>query len=142
MADLRRQLQSPHRPEQLYAIVADVDAYPEFLPWLDRVEILGRGDDHLHAALKIARGGAHSEYVTRYGLYPDERVTMELVDGPMHRLDGTWTFTPRGQGSLLALHLNYEFSNPLYAMMFGLAFRAAIDDLIDHVADRAHELHR
>lgn len=143
MADLQRELQLPHSAANMYEIVADVGAYPDFLPWLEGVEVLQRSDEHIEAALQVARAGAHTEYITRYGLEPADRIQMELVEGPMHRLTGVWRFRPAGDGtSLLALDLDYEFSNPLFAMLFGHAFRATIEDMLSHVAERADELHR
>ncbi len=143
MAELRRQLQLPHNAANLYSIVADVGAYAEFLPWLDGVEVLARSDDFIEAALQVARAGAHTEYVTHYRLQPDDRIAMQLVEGPMHRLDGVWSFRPTGRDtSLLALNLDYEFSNPIFAMLFGHTFRQTIEDLLGHVAERADELHR
>ena len=142
MADLQRELQLPHTAANIYTIVADVGAYPEFLPWLEGVEILERSDEHIEAALQVARAGAHTEYITQYWLQPNQ-IHMELIEGPMHRLNGVWSFRPTSDDtSLLGLELDYEFSNPLFAMLFGHAFRTTIEDLLSHVAGRADELHR
>lgn len=140
MAEFRRQLQLQHPPSFLYDIVADVGRYAEFLPWLDGVEILSRSENQVDAALKVARAGGHAEYITRYHLEPHKRISTQLVDGPLHRLDGTWTFLDGAGGSLLGLHVDYEFSNPLFGMLFGQTFRTTIDDLLKHVAARARHL--
>lgn len=138
----RRELRLSHAAGDVYSIVSDVGSYPEFLPWLDGVEVLGRKKEFVEAALQVARAGAHVEYITRFRLHPQTRIDMQLVDGPMRRLYGVWTFRDTAGGrSVLAFDVDYEFSNPVLGMLFNHTFTRTIDDLADHVASRADELY-
>lgn len=142
MPDLRRSIELPHASADVYSIVADVESYPQFLPWLERVEIVARQATRVDAILHAARAGLHPHYRTWFDLQPTDAVRMQLIEGPMQRLDGQWRFAPAGDGgTLLSLDVDYEFANPLVGLLFGQTFRHAIEDLIGRVGDRAQQLH-
>ena len=42
-----------HRPEQLFDLVADIDRYPEFLPWCIAARVTKREGEVIHADLVI-----------------------------------------------------------------------------------------
>lgn len=141
MADLHRRIELAHPARDVYAIVARVGDYAEFLPWLERVEILDEGPQHIDAVLHAAKAALHPHYTTRFELEPPGRVQMRLVEGPMQRLDGAWSFEPLSDTScLVRLDVAYEFSNPVYGLLFGHTFRHTIEELLDHVAARADEV--
>lgn len=132
----------PHPADAAYAIVADVGAYAQFLPWLERVEILSQSDARVDAILHTATHGLHSHYTTRFELQPTQVVRMAQLHGPMRRLEGVWRFaTGDDGGSTVDLELDYEFANPMYGLLFGHSFRHAIDEMLGHVAARADQLH-
>lgn len=142
VADLERRIEIAHPVAEVYAIVADVGNYGEFLPWLERVEILAQQPSRVDAVLHASRVALHPHYTTRFDLHPHERIDMSLVDGPMQRLDGQWHFEPLAAGSSrVTLELDYEFSNPVYGLLFGHTFRHTIEELLGHVARRADQVY-
>jgi ribosome-associated toxin RatA of RatAB toxin-antitoxin module len=134
----------PYTAGQMYALVADIESYPQFLPWCTEVKLLTRGEHDVTARVALARSGIRQAFTTRNRLHVDERIDMQLVDGPFRRLHGHWSFQPVGterQGCLVALHLEFEFSSKLLAMTFGKAFHSISSSLIDAFCARARDLY-
>lgn len=142
MPELTRRIELSHRAADVYAVVANVQRYAEFLPWLERVEIIDQRPQRVDAVLHAARVGMHPHYRTLFELEPTEAVRMQLIEGPMQRLDGRWQFAETAaEKTLVTLAVDYEFANPLVALLFGTTFRHAIEDLVGRVGDRADALY-
>ena len=78
--------------ELAYAVVADVEAYPEFLPSCDGVQVLSRADDVIRARVEVSGMGLAHAFVTK-NKHTSTGITMSLVEGPFERLEGQWSFT-------------------------------------------------
>jgi ribosome-associated toxin RatA of RatAB toxin-antitoxin module len=70
MREVRRSALLPYSAEQLYGLVADVERYPEFLPWCTESRILDRHSDGVTVTLGLASGPAHTSFTTRNRLGP------------------------------------------------------------------------
>lgn len=128
----------PYSPEQMYALVDDITAYPQFLPWCHAAEEHHRTDAHVEASLEIAHSGLHKSFTTRNELYPHERIEMGLVKGPFKTLKGVWRFEPLGnEGSKVSLVMDFEFSSKLMGMTFGPLFSKIAGTLVDSFIERA-----
>jgi ribosome-associated toxin RatA of RatAB toxin-antitoxin module len=129
----------------LFRIVDDVARYPEFLPWCAGAEILESHDDHLVAELALAGRGIRERFTTRNLRFPDERIELQLVDGPFRSFAGTWTFTRLGadEGCKVTLQLEFEFFGPraLLGSAFNSLFTKAADRMVDAFCARARALH-
>ena len=115
-----------YSPEEMFRLVTDVARYPEFLPWCDRASVLETDAQGMVAEVGISLGGIQQTFTTRNTHESDRKVTMKLVDGPFSMLDGTWEFTPLGDGSQRAckveFRLNYGFSSSTLATLVGPVF--------------------
>jgi len=129
----------------LFGIVDDVARYPEFLPWCAGAEILESNDDHLVAELALAGRGIRERFTTRNLRFPNDRIELELVNGPFRSFAGTWTFTRLGadEGCKVALRLEFEFSGAraLLGGAFNSVFVKAADRMVDAFCARARALH-
>lgn len=144
MMKIQKSAMVPYTAGQMYALVADIESYPLFLPWCTEVKLLARGEHDVTARVGLARSGIRQAFTTRNRLHDGERIDMQLVDGPFRRLHGHWSFQPVGterQGCLVALHLEFEFSSRLLAMTFGKAFHSISNSLIDAFCARARDLY-
>jgi ribosome-associated toxin RatA of RatAB toxin-antitoxin module len=132
----------PYRAEQMYALVDDIRAYPEFLPWCRTAEELMRSDTEVEARLEIAHSGIHKAFTTRNRLQPGRRIEMQLVEGPFRKLHGVWRFEPLGEaGSRVSLELDFEFSSKLLKMTFGPLFNKIASTLVDAFIQRARKVY-
>lgn len=142
MRRLHKSLVMPYRVEQIYDIVADVAAYPQFLPWCGGARLLSSEGDEVEAEITIAKGPVKVAFSTVNRLTIAERIDMRLKKGPFKQLTGGWTFEPLTEQSCrVTLALNFEFNNRLLAMTVGAVFEQVISSLIDAFLVRAKELY-
>jgi len=128
----------PYAAERMFALVDDVERYPEFLPWCESVQVLTRDEDVVVAALTLARAGFRHRLVTRNSRAVPERIGLELVDGPFRRFAGGWTFTRlSADGCKVELELDFDFVRGLPKPMFAPFFTKAAGTLVDAFCKRA-----
>ncbi|MFN5722331.1 MAG: type II toxin-antitoxin system RatA family toxin [Betaproteobacteria bacterium] len=96
MKHVRKSVLLWYSARQMYDLVTQVQAYPEFLPWCDRAEVLEHTDQGMTARLGLAFSGLRHAFTTRNTHEAGRLVTVELVDGPFSKLEGRWAFTPVG----------------------------------------------
>lgn len=122
----------------MYALVADVESYPDFLPWCSDVEVHSREGDTVEATLELHRGGLKKRFRTRNSMQPERSMELSLVGGPFRHLAGGWTFTPLGEeGSKVALDLEFEFDSRALDLVVGAFFEDACNSLVDAFTQRA-----
>ncbi len=134
-----------YTPEEMYALVVNVAAYPKFLPWCDRAEVVSGDELGMEARIGIAFGGVHQTFTTRNLHTPGRAVAMQLVEGPFSRLDGQWRFVPLGDGAQRAcrveLELHYGFENVALAALVGPVFDWIAGNLVDAFVKRAEQVY-
>jgi len=128
--------------EQMFALVNDIEAYPDYMEGCQSAQILQRGEGWVEARLTLGLVGQRQSFVTRNRLYPPSRMTLELVEGPFKHFAGLWQFTPLGeQGCKLSLQLDFALQNPLLAMLAGKFFEKMAATQVDAVSRRAREIY-
>lgn len=126
----------------MYALVEDVDSYPDFLPWCSDVEVHLRDDNVVEATLELQRAGLRKRFRTRNTLTPRRAMDLQLVGGPFRHLAGGWRFTPLGDtGSKVALDLEFEFENRALDLMIGAFFEDTCNALVDAFTRRAETVY-
>jgi len=132
----------PYPASAMYALVNDVERYPEFLPWCRGARVLSQSESEMQASLDLARGGFHKTFTTRNSLQPGRAITMRLVDGPFRHLEGRWQFTDLDQeGSKVALDMEFEFASTVLDLMAGPVFHEICNSLVDAFIRRAASVH-
>jgi ribosome-associated toxin RatA of RatAB toxin-antitoxin module len=132
----------PYSAEQMYALVDDVEAYPEFLPWCAASVLQSRTTEEFIASLTIGYGALNSAFTTRNLLRPPHSMTMQLQDGPFRLLEGRWEFEQLGDsGCEVKLRVEFEFSSAVQDMLFGKTFETICNELIGAFIKRAHMLY-
>ena len=127
---------------QMYALVNDVDRYPEFLPWCTGAEVRESAASEQLATVRLAVGVLKAEFTTRNALTPDAEIRMQLVQGPFKDLKGLWRFTQLGvQGSKVSFHVEFEFSNRLTAGAFNAMFEKLCGGIVEAFAARARQIY-
>lgn len=131
-----------YSPAEMYSLVNDVDAYPEFLPWCKSARVLSRDEDEVRASLELARGGFEKSFTTCNRLQKNKMIEMRLVEGPFRHLEGFWRFEPLGeQASKVSLDLDFEFSNKLVGLALGPIFNQIANTLVDSFCKRAIDVY-
>jgi ribosome-associated toxin RatA of RatAB toxin-antitoxin module len=143
MKEVRRSALVGHSPAQIFALIADVEAYPSFLPWCTAARIDERSAGQVVATLGLKRGPLHAEFTTRNTLEADRSIAMTLVRGPFRTLEGIWTLAPVGDaGCKVDLSLRFEFANRLTAAVLTPIFEETAASLVDAFVARARSVHR
>lgn len=134
-----------HSAHEMFALVTDVPSYPQFLPWCEHASVLEHVDGGMTARVGMSMSGLRQSFTTRNVHEPDRRVHMQLVDGPFSQLDGTWAFTPLGDGSQRAckvqFDLRYGFSSATLATLVGPVFDKIAGNLVDAFVKRADQVY-
>jgi ribosome-associated toxin RatA of RatAB toxin-antitoxin module len=137
-----------YSPHEMYDLVTDVPAYPQFLPWCERAEVLERLESGVTARLHLAYFGVHQSFTTRNDHRVDERVTLALVDGPFSVLDGTWTFLPvpatagpNAKACKVEFDLRYSFANGALEALISPVFDRIANTFVDSFVKRAEQVH-
>jgi len=140
-----------HTPHEIYRLVTDVEKYPEFLPWCERVEVLSRDEQGPTARLHLAYSGIRHTFTTKNVQIADESVHIKLVDGPFSLLDGLWRFVPlplpAASGGIdsvackIGFELRYEFSNAILEAAISPVFDRIANTFVDSFVRRAEQVH-
>jgi ribosome-associated toxin RatA of RatAB toxin-antitoxin module len=132
----------PYTPHEMFVLVIDAGAYPQFLPWCCGAEVLSFENDEMVARIDFAVGGVSKSFTTRNRHQPDTEVSIELVDGPFSQLQGRWRFEPLGeQGCKISLLLEYDFSSKVVGLVVGPVFSQIANSLVDAFQKRAAEVY-
>ena len=142
MPTMRRSALVPHSAAQMYAIVNDVEHYPEFVPWCSGSEFKMLADNQKQATLHFSRGTIKTAFTTRNTLTEGEIIAMQLLDGPFKQLHGAWTFTDIDDiGSRVELALQFELSNPMLKIALEAFFNQLCDRMVSSFVERARQLY-
>ena len=142
MPRIQRSLVVQHAANDMYDLVLDVAAYPDFLPWCAAARVISRSETHQVAAVTIAKSVTRSEFITQNRLQRPNRIDMSLLNGPFKHLRGSWQFTPVGEHACRAeLEVNFEFGNPFFGRLIAPVFRQVCDSLVGAFARRANEVY-
>lgn len=141
MAHVHKSALVPYSAAHMYDLVNDFLAYPEFLPWCHSTRLISRTETELCGEIMVARMGVQQTFSTCNKLFQNERVDIELRDGPFRKLEGGWRFTAlREDACKVELELNFEFSGKLIDKAFGMVFEHIANSLVDSFCKRASEV--
>lgn len=127
----------------MFALVNDVRAYPEFLPWCESSEVLDEKPDEMLARLHLSWAGMRKTFTTRNRLQHGKMIEIRLVDGPFHHLEGFWRFKSLGDGNAckVQLDMEFEFATPLISFAFGPVFMQMANSMVDAFTKRAVDVY-
>jgi coenzyme Q-binding protein COQ10 len=134
-----------YSPQQLYELVADVERYPEFLPWCVAARVRQRSPDAIVADLAIGFSMLRERFTSKAALQPDApegpRIDMEFVNGPFRHLHGFWIFRPHVQGCEVEFCVDFEFHSPLLQKTIEMLFHEAVRRMVSAFETRARKLY-
>jgi coenzyme Q-binding protein COQ10 len=108
-----------YTPEQMFDLVADVERYSDYLPWLQEAHISRRDGDRLWVEMSIGAGPVSRSFTTVARLDRPRRIEIVSDDSLFERFEQVWTFEPAEEGgSIVGYHLDFAFrSSLLHALM-------------------------
>lgn len=132
----------PYPVDEMFDLVADVEAYPDFLPWCRDASMTSGPGDVVMASLVMAQGGLNGRFTTCNRMDRPHRISMELQDGLFRDLRGEWQFMAlNDRGCKIELALSFAFANRALDMLAGAAFELTCNKLVDAFVKRAREIY-
>jgi len=129
----------------MYNVVADVERYPEFLPWVVALRVKSRADEGeckiLMAEMAVGYRALRERYTSKVTLDPKGRcIDVVAVEGPFRILENHWRFTPEGEGARVDFRVVFEFSSRLLQAAAAQAFAKVLLKMTDAFEARAAAL--
>ena len=131
----------PYSPEQLFDLVADIERYPEFLPWCRAARITRREGDVVYADLVIGFKVFRERFTSKVTLCKPNAVDVQYVTGPMRYLNNHWRFVPHERGCLIDFYIDFEFRSAIVQRVIGVLFNEAARRMVSAFEARAKQLY-
>jgi len=128
----------PYTPAQVYALVADIGRYAEFLPWVQGMRILKTDGDVVTADMIVGFKMVRERFTSRVTLTPETRVHVDYLSGPLKYLHNDWVFRPAVNGACdIDFSVDFEFKNKMFERLAGMFFHDALRRMVGAFETRA-----
>jgi coenzyme Q-binding protein COQ10 len=131
----------PYSVDQVFDLVADVERYPEFLPWCLGSRIVKREPTEIRADLLIGFKVFRERWHSRVLLARPQQIDIEYVDGPFRHLENRWRFEPHVEGCLIDFYVDFEFRSKLLSRVMAGLFGEAVHRMVRAFESRAREVY-
>ena len=138
----------PYSARQMYDLVADVERYPEFLPWNSAARIRSRkvqpdGSEVIEADLVISFKVFRERFGSRVTLWPDQmKIDTDYLDGQFRYLHSGWAFRDLPEGGCdVDFFVDFEFKNAILGKLIGVVFDEAMSRIVRAFETRARALY-
>jgi coenzyme Q-binding protein COQ10 len=132
----------PYAPEQLFDLVADIEKYPEFLPWCLAARVLSKSEREVVADLSVGYKFLRETFRSRVHLTPKVRIDVEYINGPFHSLSNHWSFKEASDfGTNIDFFIDFQFRNTLFQSATQRIFENVFDEMLHSFEKRAQQLY-
>jgi coenzyme Q-binding protein COQ10 len=131
----------PYTPEQMFDLVANVERYPEFIPWVTAVRLRSDSATEMVADLIVGFKGLRETFTSKVEKARPATIHVDYLDGPLKYLRNDWTFRPDGSGCQVDFSVDFEFKSRMFEMLAGQMFGAALRKMIGAFEARAAALY-
>jgi len=130
----------PYSAGQMFALVNDIEAYPEYMDGCIGAAILEKTGNQVTARLDLGKVGLRYSFTTRNTLVEPESMTMALVEGPFRHFEATWTFSALNENACkVSLKMEFEFATGLVDAVMKRLFDTTSRNLVNAVCQRAQQ---
>jgi coenzyme Q-binding protein COQ10 len=136
----------PYTPEQLFALVGDVAAYPDFVPWITGMRTWNARQDGLvstvDAEAQVGFSFLKEKFATRVRRDAEHlTVDVSLLYGPFKRLSNRWKFIPQDSDTTIEFVIDFAFKSRMLDTLLAANLDRAADKLIACFEARARQIH-
>ena len=138
----------PYSADEMYALIADVKSYPEFLPWCSAARIRARrqredGTEVVDADLVISFKVFRERFTSRVVLHPQEkRIDVAYLEGPFRYLNNHWKFEPVDERHCdVDFFVDFQFRSAMLQRLIGAVFGEAMQRIVRAFEGRAEQLY-
>ena len=138
MREVKRSATVSQPQSRIYALINDVERYPEFVPGCTEARVEARTTREVLATLTVRRGPLRVQFTTRNELEPERRIYMRLVRGPFHMLEGEWLLTSLEDGGCrIDVCIRFAFTQRFAGALFEPFLQDTVASLVDAFLIRA-----
>lgn len=142
MHTVQRSVLVPFSCSQMFKLVADVDKYPEFMPWCGGSAVHREDEDGMEASVTISIAGLKQTFTTRNTHDFPNNIKIELIDGPFSALTGNWHFQELAPDACKIVYtMQYKFSSRALEAVVGPVFNRIASSFIDSFTQRAQHVY-
>ena len=124
--------------DQMHALINDIISYPKFLPECGDSKIISEDDNSVTASLLVSKAGFKKWFTTKNTFISNQKIQLNLVEGPFNKLVGFWQLTPLSdEACKVSLELEYEFSSRALDLAFGKIFDSLTNSMVQSFTQRA-----
>lgn len=133
----------PYGRDQVFDLVADVERYPEFLPWCLACRVKRRESPTLFTAdLIIGFKMIRERFTSRVSLFRPDRIDVTYQDGPFRYLNNHWNFGVTDDGGCeIDFYIDFEFKSKTLQRVIGTLFNEAVQRMVNAFEHRATSLY-
>lgn len=133
----------PYRPEQLFDLVADIERYPEFLPWCVGCRVTRREGNVIWGDLMVGFKVFRESFTSKVTLSRPGRIDVQYINGPFRYLDNHWLFHPEddGRATRIEFYIDFEFHSRMLQAVVRTAFNEAVRRMVHAFERRAQQIY-
>ena len=142
MPGIRETRRLPYSAQQMFDLVADVDRYPEFLPWVLATRVRSDSETEMVADMLVGFNALREKFTSRVEKSRPDLIRVHYIDGPLRDLDNTWRFADRGEGACeIDFDVEFTFRNAMFQKLAGQYFEKAFRKMVAAFETRAQQLY-
>ena len=139
MIEITRSALLPYSAESLFELVSDIRAYPDYIPNCIGAKIIREWDQGLEAQLTVSALGVKYPFSTRNTVQRPSLITMELSEGPLKHLKGSWLFKSLSDSAAkIELQLQFEADGAIKKVAAKQLVERTSTSVVDALIKRAH----
>lgn len=126
----------PYAPDQLAELVADVRAYPDFVPWVTAMRVWNEREEAPGVTVLDAEAGVGFSFLTeRFSTWVRHdrnapKVEVGLIRGPFRHLKNRWEFHADPKGTRVEFMIDFAFRSKMLDLMLQANFDRAVNRLL------------
>ena len=142
MTIINRSALLPYGAHQLFELVNDIEAYPQYMDGCVGACVLRREEELVEARLDLAKGGIRQSFSTRNRMVSAQEISLELIDGPFEYFNGRWDFHVLGDSACkMSLNLEFKFNSRVLGAAATRLFDKVTNNLVDAIGQRARHVY-
>jgi coenzyme Q-binding protein COQ10 len=137
-----------HSAAEMFALVADVESYPQFLPLCEGLKVRSRKETEgklvLVADMEVGYKAVRETFTSRVTCEREAlKILVEYIDGPFHHLENRWSFRDieGGAACLVDFSIDYEFKSKMLGLLMGKMFDVAFHKFVAAFERRADQVY-
>ena len=142
MAQIQKSTLVNYSVEQMFDLVNDVAAYPQYIEGCVGAEVLEQSESHMVAPLVLSKAGVKQSFTTRNTLNPYDSIVLELVDGPFTDFKGKWTFRKLSDDACKVIfELDFNVKQAIFKKVINALFDSVANNIVGSLTARASHVY-